>query len=238
MLTSVVIPVYNESSCLEENLETVDTYLRTKLPACYEIVCVDDGSVDGSLAILESLRGRLPLTVQANGQNRGKGAAIRAGMLSAKGDRVFFFDADLSTPLSEVDRFLDHLDEGIDVVIGTRKAAAARIKRFQPPHRVIMGLGYTHLVNLMTGMRISDYTCGFKAFSRKAVDIIFPRSGIEGWSFDVEIIYLAHRFGMKILEVPVTWENRPGSKVRLFKDTFRSFVEIFKIKRMHRGAGS
>lgn len=238
MFTSIVIPVYNESTCLKENLRLVDDHLRSKHGENYEIICVDDGSDDGSRAILEDMKDSLPLSIQLHERNRGKGAAIRTGMLASQGDVVFFFDADLSTPLKEMDRFLPRFEEGADVVIGTRKSTSARIKKFQPLHRVIMGLGYTLMVNLIMGMRISDYTCGFKGFTRRAVDAIFPRARIEGWSFDVEILYLAHCFGLRIAEVPVTWENKPGSKVRLVRDTIRSFTEVIEVKRLHKGTGT
>lgn len=234
MFTSIVIPVYNESSCLENNLEKVHAFLRDRFPERHEIVCVDDGSRDDSPAILNRCRGRLPLSVQLNGSNRGKGAAIRAGMLASRGDIVFFSDADLSTPLDEMDRFLPRFEEGCDLVIGTRKSPDARIKKYQPLHRVLMGLGYTYWVNFMLGLRVSDYTCGFKAFTRKAVEAIFPRTRIDGWSFDAEILYLAKLCGLSICEVPVTWEDQPGSKVRLIRDTVRSFSEVLRIRRIHR----
>ncbi len=234
MFVSIVIPVYNESSCLEVNLEAVDAYLARTLKGRYEIVCVDDGSSDDSLDILKGLGAGSSIEIAAHPVNRGKGAAIRTGMLSSKGDIVFFFDADLSTPPEEMERFLPCFEDGADVVIGTRKSAGAKIIKFQPPHRVILGLGYTYLVNLIMGMKISDYTCGFKAFSRKAVDLIFLRCGIDGWSFDVEILYLAHRMGLVLREVPVTWENKPGSKVKLIRDTAHSFVDLLRVRRLHR----
>ena len=237
MLLSVVIPVYNEAPCLEANLEAVEAFLRPRFGERHEIVCVDDGSRDGSGKVLAALDGRLPLRVLTHPENRGKGAAVRTGMAAARGETVFFFDADLSTPLVEMERFWELLRGGAHVVIGTRKSAGAKIKRFQPPHRVVMGLGYTYLVNLVMGLRISDYTCGFKAFSRKAVDAIVPRLTVDGWSFDVEILYLARRLGFEVREVPVTWENRPGSKVRLVRDTMRSFRELLQIRRRHRDAG-
>jgi dolichyl-phosphate beta-glucosyltransferase len=234
MFASIVIPVYNESSCLEENLKVVDSFLQQQFDDQYEIVCVDDGSQDDSLILLNKAKHRMPLSVRSNDRNRGKGAAIKNGMLAATGEIVFFFDADLSTPLEEIKHFLPHFRDGAEVVIGTRKSRGASIRKFQPLHRVLMGLGYTYLVNWIMGMRISDYTCGFKAFSRRAVDLIFPRMKIDGWSFDVEILYLAHRFHLKTVEVPVTWENRPGSKVRLVRDTVRSFKEIFETRKLHK----
>jgi len=232
-LISISIPVYNESSCLADSLGAVHSHMEARFSGRYEIICVDDGSTDNSLEILNGLKDRLPLKVVANPENLGKGAAIRNGMLAAKGDVVFVFDADLSTPLNEIDKFLPHLSEDYDIVIGTRKSASADIKKFQPPHRILLGLGYTYMVNIMMGLKVSDYTCGFKAFSGRAVELIFPKAKIDGWSFDVEILYLAHKNGLRILEKPVTWENRPGSKVRLIRDTIRSFLEILKIKKIH-----
>ncbi|MHC4941731.1 MAG: dolichyl-phosphate beta-glucosyltransferase [Planctomycetota bacterium] len=234
MLISFVIPVYNESRCLAENLVIVHDFVRSALEGNFEFVCVDDGSQDDSLEILRSFQDRMPLVIEKHDRNRGKGAAIRTGMLAAKGDPILFFDADLSTPLEEMHRFLPLFEKGAEVVIGTRKSLKAKITKFQPPHRVIMGMGYTYLVNFMLGMKVSDFTCGFKAFSRKATDAIFPRARIDGWSYDVEILYLAHRFGLNIMEVPVMWANKPGSKVRLIHDTIRSFKELLEIRRIHK----
>lgn len=234
MFISAVIPVYNEASCLEENLVIVNDFLKREFIDRYEIVCVDDGSDDESLGILERFSGEMPLVIKSHEKNRGKGAAIKTGMTTSRGDMVFFFDADLSTPLEEIRRFLPCFDEGVDVVIGTRKSSDADIRKFQPPHRVIMGMGYTYLVNLIMGLKISDFTCGFKAFTRKATDEIFPRMRIDGWSYDVEILYLARHLGLQVKEVPVTWENKPGSKVSLIKDTIRSFTELLKIRKLHK----
>ncbi|MFH1999060.1 MAG: dolichyl-phosphate beta-glucosyltransferase [Planctomycetota bacterium] len=231
---SLVIPVFNEASCLEENLNLVDAFMRRLFKDDYEIICVDDGSRDDSLSILHRFQNRCPLRVKSHEQNRGKGAAIKTGMTATKGDIVFFFDADLSTPLDEIRRFLPCFDQGADMVIGTRKSSDADIKKFQPLHRVIMGMGYTYLVNLIMGLKISDFTCGFKAFTRKATDEIFPRLRIDGWSYDVEILYLARHLGFEVVEVPVTWANKPGSKVSLVKDTVRSFSELLKIRKLHK----
>jgi dolichyl-phosphate beta-glucosyltransferase len=230
--------MFNEASGLEKNLGIVNAFLKRRWNGRYEIVCVNDGSEDETPRLLKRMEDSLPLRVENHETNRGKGAAIRTGMLAARGERVFFFDADLSTPLEEMERFLPFFDQGYDLVVGNRKSRFARIQRYQPLHRVILGLGYTFMVNRMLGLGFSDYTCGFKAFNRKAVDAIFPETRIERWSFDAEILYLAHRAGLGIREVPVTWENKPGSKVRLFRDTIRSFREVLQVRRMHRRKGT
>src|SRR5690606_35892424 len=160
----------------------------------------------------------------------GKGATVRRGMLAADGDPVFFTDADLSTPLTEMDRFLPLLEQGADVVVGTRKHREADIRTPQGRVRTAMGLGYTRAVNRVLGLGFSDYTCGFKAFRRSAAQEIFSRSVVDGWSFDAEILFLAARLGLTVRELPVTWEDRPNSKVRVVRDAVRSFSELVAIR--------
>jgi len=229
-MISAVVPVYNEEPVLEASLGALERFLSGCFGGDFEIVAVDDGSRDASVSILERLSKRLPLTILENSINLGKGATVRRGMLEARGELVFFTDADLSTPLSELDRFRDRFEQGADVVIGTRKHAEADIRAAQSRLRTIMGLGYTQVVNRLLGIGFSDYTCGFKAFRREAAQAIFSRSVVDGWSFDAEILFLAKRLGFQVAEVPVTWEDRPDSKVRLVRDTTRSFAELLAIR--------
>jgi dolichyl-phosphate beta-glucosyltransferase len=235
-LLSVVIPIYNEAARLRQTLEEVGRHLGAT-GQDFEIVCSDDGSTDGSPAIAREMAAELPLRLLVAPRNEGKGAAVVRGMLAASGDPVFFFDVDLSTPLAEIDRFLPFFTEDrADVVIGTRKHRDATIQRYQPWYRVWLGLGYTRLVHWMTGTRLSDYTCGFKAFRRAAAQEIFSRSRVHGWSFDAEILFLAHRLGYRIQEIPVTWADDPDSKVRLLRAISGSFVELLQI-RLHQLRG-
>ncbi|MFO0981645.1 MAG: dolichyl-phosphate beta-glucosyltransferase [Planctomycetota bacterium] len=229
-MISCVVPVYNEADCLEQNLGVMRDFLAQQIGEPFEIVCVDDCSVDATPEILARLQQSHGLVVVRNEHNLGKGGSVARGMLLARGERVFFTDADLSTPLDELLRFMPYLDHGYDVVIGNRKNPEAVIKRYQPPHRVYMGLAYTKLVNFVMGLNVSDYTCGFKCFRGAAARSIFARSRIAGWSFDVEILYIAHQLGYKLKEVPVTWEDHPDSKVRLVRDTVRSFTELLRIR--------
>lgn len=228
-MISVVVPVFNEAHCIRASLETLAGYLRQRGEP-FEIVAVDDGSKDASASLLRALPAELQVMTLENTINLGKGAAVRRGMLAAEGARVFFMDADLSTPLPELERFLPAFEAGADVVIGTRKHREADIRTPQNKVRTYMGLGYTQLVNRLLGLGLSDFTCGFKAFTREAARSIFSRSVVDGWSFDAEILFLARRLGFRITEIPVIWEDRPNSKVRLVRDTARSFAELLAIR--------
>jgi dolichyl-phosphate beta-glucosyltransferase len=231
---SVVIPVFNEEARLRETLAAVGRHMATlgqRAAGGFEIVVSDDGSRDRSVALAQEVAHELPISLLRGEQNRGKGAAVRRGMLAASGDPVFFFDADLSTPLTEMAPFLDALDAGADVVIGTRKHRQAQIVRPQPWHRVQLGLAYTRLTNLLLGLHVSDYTCGFKAFRAAAVREIFARQKLDRWSFDAEILYLANRRRLKVVEIPVRWADRPDSRVQVGSAIVKSFLELLQIRR-------
>lgn len=234
-MLSVVIPVFNEEARLRETLATVAGHLAALAKARplggHEIVVSDDGSRDRSVAIAQELAATLPLRLLDGGVNRGKGAAVRAGMLAAAGDPVLFFDADLSTPLDTIAPFLDALAGGADVVIGTRKHRGATIVRPQPWHRVKLGLAYTRLTNGLLGLDFSDFTCGFKAFRASAAQAIFRRQRLDRWSFDAEILFLARRLGLRVVEIPVTWADRPDSRVRVGSAVWKSFLELLEIRR-------
>ena len=229
-MISAVVPVFNEEPVLRDSFLSLASFLESRFGSDFEIVAVDDGSKDRSVEILKELSSSMPIEIRENSINLGKGSSVRRGMLEARGERVFFTDADLSTPLEELERFLPRLDDGADVVIGTRKHDEAVIRTAQSSVRTFMGKGYTHVVNGVLGIGFSDYTCGFKAFQGKAAQAIFTRSVVDGWSFDAEILFLAHRLGFRVDEVPVTWEDRPNSKVRLVRDTSRSFAELLAIR--------
>lgn len=227
---STVIPVYNEETVLRTSLEAVAAFLRERFGDDFEIVAVDDGSSDRSVAILHELASEMPLKILENSINLGKGATVRRGMLEAAGELVLFTDADLSTPLTELDHFLPHFEAGADAVIGTRKHADANIRTSQSKVRTVMGLGFTQVVNRILGIDFTDYTCGFKAFRREAAQSIFSRSVVNGWAFDAEIMFLSRRLGFQVTEVPVTWDDMPNSKVRVVRDTAVSLGEVVAIR--------
>jgi dolichyl-phosphate beta-glucosyltransferase len=227
---SLVIPAFNEEERIGENLVSVLNFLRSQTYRS-EIIVVDDGSRDRTVEVATAI-GRPDglLRVVQNIKNLGKGGAVQAGMMTARGKYLFFSDADLSVPIDSLPTFLHQLQDRYDIVIGTRQSEGAKIIVRQPIYREIMGRIYTYLSNLVLGLQISDFTCGFKGFRKDAAQQLFARQRLKRWSFDSEILYLAKRQGYRILEVPVTWRNNEASKVRLWKDAIGSFVGLVRIR--------
>lgn len=197
----------------------------------YEIVIVDDGSSDGTPALARELLQEEPdYSILPQAQNMGKGHSVKVGMLAAKGQYVLFTDADLSTPPTELDKFWQWLDAGYDVVIGSRKMAGADVQKHQPLWRESLGKVFTLLTNRIATRNISDVTCGFKCFSYDAAHTLFGLSLLSDWSFDAEIMFLAQRHGYRIKQVPVSWHDEPGTKVRLWKDAATSLLGLLRIR--------
>jgi len=230
-MISVVIPVYNEAGCLQAHVESLSAILSDLAGDAWEIVLVDDGSRDGTPGELAILARSPQVTVLTHPENRGKGAAVRTGVLATRGDAVLFCDADMSTPPETLAEFKAALDEGADVVVGNRKSEAADIQRWQPPLRTWLGLGFTRLANWMTGLSISDYTCGFKLFRGEAARRVFEATQTPGWSFDVEVLARATREGLQVREIPVRWHHVDDTRVRIARDVIRSFLELLSIRR-------
>ena len=165
-----------------------------------------------------------------NGNHRGKGSAVKKGMLKARGEFALFMDCDLSVHIRELGKFLEEASRGIYIIIGSRRKKGAIIRVRQPFYREFLGHAFTILSNLILFIKITDCTCGFKLFHRKAYKYIFEKQLLENWSFDSEILYLARRNRYKITELPITWENNTNTKVKLSKDIVSSFLGIFKIR--------
>ncbi len=226
---SVVLPVYDEALVLEANVASIVAWLE-RAGLDFELVCADDGSTDGSGAILARLAARDPrVRVESSPVNRGKGSAVRRGMLAARGERVVFMDADLSTPLDELPSFLGALDSGFDVVIGSRRAPGSRVTRRQSRSREVLGRAFTQLTRLLLAPGIHDFTCGFKAFTAAAAREIFRRSRQDGWAFDAELVVIAQGLGLKLAQVPVAWHHEEGSKVRVLSAVLASSWELLVI---------
>jgi len=231
---SVVLPVYDEARVLEPTFAELIPHLE-RLGKDFEIVCVDDGSTDGSWEILERLAAADErVRIERLPENRGKGAAVRKGMLLAEGELVLFMDADLSTPLEEMTGFLGALESGYEVVIGNRRAPGSRITRHQPWIRETLGRGFTVLTRLALAPGVHDFTCGFKGFRREAAKKIFERSTLNGWAFDAELVVIAHSLGLKLAQVPVAWHDKEGTKVRIVGAVLESLRDLLVIgwKRM------
>ena len=227
---AIVIPMYNETARMASSLPQLKSYFAGQSYE-YEYVIVDDGSTDQTAKMArELLSDEKHVRVLEERPNRGKGHAVKVGMLAANAPVVLFCDADLSTPPSELEKFWPWLDKGYDVVIGSRKMAGANITRHQPAWRENLGKVFTLLTNLIATKNISDVTCGFKCFKRDAAQVLFSRSVIDDWSFDAEVLFIAQQRKLKIKEVPVTWHDQAGTKVRLLKDASRSLIGLAKIR--------
>lgn len=229
---SVVIPTYNEEPNIRTTTEAVLAYLRGQDTA-WELLLVDDGSSDGTLAIEQELADSEPrVHVLAHRPNRGKGFAVRQGMLAAKGAIRLFLDADYSTPIEEVETLLPHLHGDFDVAIGTRRLADAQIEAKPPFHRYFLGELYIRLASWLLGTRLSDLNCGFKAFTAEAAERLFRLQRHDGWSFDAEVLALAVRLGLRIKEATVRWAHvQATSKVHPIRDGIRSFRALLRIRR-------
>lgn len=227
---SIVIPAYNEADRIESSLQKAVDYLGQK-DYEYEIIVADDGSTDNTVAIAENFGHKVK--AYALEKNTGKGAAVRMGMLKAKGEIRIFTDADFSTPIYEIEKIIYSLKNNYDIVIGSRALDYDLVKEHQPFYREFMGKTFNKFVQLMVIKGIKDTQCGFKGFTAEAAENIFSKAKIDGFSFDVEALYLARKAGYKIDEVPVEWYNDDRSKVNPITDSISMLLEIMKIKKLH-----
>jgi dolichyl-phosphate beta-glucosyltransferase len=229
---SVVIPAWNEEKRIGPSLVEVGKYLTGK-SFISEVIVVDDGSTDGTAEVAaETLAMRVPFRIIGLGQNRGKGHAVKEGVLAAAGEVILFSDADLSTPIEEFEKFLPWLEWGDDVIIGSRALKESDVRIHQNPLRQTMGKLFNVLVRLFVLGGIRDTQCGFKAFKRPAALDLFSRLETEGFAFDVEILTLARRLDYRIREVPVVWKNSPPSRVRIMAGSARMLRELWRIRRL------
>lgn len=225
---SVVIPAYNEEKVIKKTLEKVLDYLSGKKYS-FEVVVADDGSSDKTVQIVKKFSNKKVRLVRLF-KNKGKGGALREGILNAKGQSIIFMDADLSVPLENVDLFLKKLRQGNDVVIASRRIKGAKILVHQPWHRETMGRVFTLLTQVITGTNIADFTCGFKGFRQRAARKIFAASIIDRWAYDAEILFLAKKFDFSIEEVPIFWKNREDTRVKLKTVILETFRDLIKVR--------
>lgn len=229
---SVAIPCYNEAARIGKTVRSTIEYLAAESPNA-ELVVVNDGSTDSTAAIIrEALAGATIQTrLLENFPNRGKGAAVRSGLLSATRPIGLFFDADLSTPLTEIPKLIEPIANGeVDVAFGSRALDRKLIGLHQPWRREQAGRVFNLIVRLATGMPFWDTQCGFKAFRLDVCRPILEQAHTIGFAFDVELLYLAHHAGLRLREIPVQWNHAEGSKVRVIHDSLRMLREVVALR--------
>jgi dolichyl-phosphate beta-glucosyltransferase len=236
---SIVIPAFNEERRLPQTLQSVADYLARQ-SYLSEVIVVDDGSRDNTAQVVAAFHDKHPTTTLIRNDHRGKGYAVRTGMLAARGHIVLFSDADLSTPIEEIAELLPWFERGYDIVIGSREGTGARRIK-EPFYRHIMGRVFNLVVRLLTVRGIDDTQCGFKAFRDDVARDVFTRMKLYGENaqritgsmvtgFDVEVLFIGQKAGYKIKEVPVEWRYGNETKVNPLRDSWRNFRDVAMVR--------
>lgn len=231
MHLSIIVPAYNEEKRLPKTLAEINNYLA-KQSYDYEILLVDNGSTDKTAEVVRGLEGQIRgLKLISGSSGRGKGFAVKLGMMSAKGDYRIFTDADNSTSIDQIEKMWPEFDKGYDIIIGSRDIKGAVLDPPQPFLRnFILGEGFKLFRKIVIGLwGVEDTQCGFKGFTKRAAESIFPKSIISHFAFDPEILVVGKKQGYKTKEIPVYWKNDPDSKVK-FQSVLKMAMDILKIK--------
>ncbi len=231
VLVSIIIPAYNEAERISSSLDKALEYLA-KQEYSWEVIVVDDGSNDDTVRVVKHYAPNV--TVIEQPRNLGKGAAVRTGILAAKGDYRIFTDADFSTPIYELEKLLPKLQNGVDVCIGSRRVDPSMVKVHQPWYREIIGVIGNKIIQTLLFSGIEDTQCGFKGLTAKAATKLFSTMKVDGFGFDVELLFLAKRANFSIVQVPVEWYNDERSRLNPIRDSIRTFLEVLSIKRLHK----
>jgi dolichyl-phosphate beta-glucosyltransferase len=227
---SIILPAFNERARIAATLDKILAHASER-GWNVEIIVVNDGSSDGTAEIVcQYARKHAVLRLLENPGNRGKGFSVRNGMLHAKGDVLLFSDADLSSPIEEADKLFAAIVEGADIAIGSRWLDARLQIRRQPLYRRLFGRIFNLALRMILGLQFKDTQCGFKAFTRRSAQTIFPLQRIEHWGFDPELLYLARKFGFIIREIPVAWSHREGTRIHPLRDGIRMFGELLRVR--------
>ena len=224
---SLVVPAFNEERRIQDSLQQIIDYL-TKQSYSWEVLVIDDGSRDRTGKLVEECSSRDPRVSLISQPHRGKGHAVKIGMLAAKGAYRVQCDADLSMPIEQIARFLPPQLEDFDVAIGSREAAGAR-RIGEPGHRHLMGRVFNYLVRL-TGVSLKDTQCGFKCYAGPRAHGLFSLQRLDGFGFDVEVLFLARQQKLRVIEVPIDWYYRSESKVRPLRDTLGMVRDLAAIR--------
>jgi len=228
-LATVIIPAWNEERRMPASLQRIVAFVEGQSDPI-EVVVVDDGSQDGTATIVEEFAQQHGFIRLIRNPHGGKGAAIKTGVSQSRGKYLVLSDTDLSVPIEEIVKFLPPALNGYDVAIASREAPGAE-RIDEPYYRHLMGRVYNLLVRLAAVPGIQDTQCGFKAFRREVARQVFPLQTIEGWGFDVEVLFIARRLGYQIVEIPVRWYYGRESKVKPVKDTLRMVRDLLQVRR-------
>jgi len=225
---SIIIPAHNEEQRLPHTLEQIADFLSQQ-DFSSEIIVVENGSSDRTLALAQIYAQRIPNLRVLHSAERGKGLAVKMGMLAARGRYRFFADADLSMPIAEVARFIPPALPDAQVAIGSREASGA-VRYDEPSYRHVTGRVFNTIVRLLALPGLEDTQCGFKCFRGDIADEVFPLQTISGWTFDVEVLFIARRRGYRIVEVGIPWYFNADSKIRVARDASRMFLDLINIR--------
>ena len=227
-LLSIIIPAHNEERRLPRTLEQVFAFLKQQSYAA-EVLVVENGSSDRTFEIAQSFAGKQANLRVVRSAQSGKGLAVRLGMLQAEGEYRFMCDADLSMPIEEVNRFLPPALRDFDIAVGSREVQGAR--RFNEPiHRHLGGRLINLIIRFLILPPLQDTQCGFKCFRAQIAEDLFRRQTLDGWSFDIELLFVAYRRGYRVDEIPIDWYYRSESKVSAVRDALRMIQDIFRIR--------
>ncbi len=227
---SVVVPAYNEEDRLPRTLARLFEYYEGQ-DYPYDVAVVSDGSTDRTNEVVEAFGKEHPhFHLIAYTPNRGKGFAVRTGMLKARGDLILFCDADLATPQEETEKLLEHMQKGADVAFGSRPMQESKLEIRQPLYRELLGRAFNKAVQLLAIQGVDDTQCGFKVFTSKCAKDVFNRCKLDGFSFDFEALMVARDLGYRMDEVPIRWSHQEGSKVVLLRDGPRMLRDLVKLR--------
>ena len=228
---SVVIPAYNEAARIGPYLDEVCAYLSESYPRDHEVVVVDDGSEDGTANLVRAIAARWAwLRLVQLPVNRGKGAAVRTGVLESGGRRILFADADGATPIAEERRLSLAVARGAAVAVGSRQIPGPGVARQRHRRRALAGSFFAWTARTLVGVGVKDTQCGFKMFDGPVGRMLFSAGVEDGYLFDIEVLALAQRWGYAVAEVPVNWSERNGSKVRFVRDSVRMFAGLWRLR--------
>ncbi|MFA6285089.1 MAG: glycosyltransferase [Parcubacteria group bacterium] len=229
---SVVTPCFNEGKNICKNIKRIDDYLRKRFDR-YELIAVNDGSRDNTAEELFALQREIGLKVIDNKKNEGKGGAVRDGMLASNEENevVMFLDSDLGIPIEELEKFIEELKNGHDIVIASRFVPGLQIIRPVQFHRAVMEKGFRMIRMMITNnWKVKDTQCGFKVFRRKAAMDIFPKITVKRFAFDAEVMFLANKHGCKVKELPIHLQNPPSKSLRLLRDPVNMIWDLLRIR--------